>query len=234
VTHEVKTADNRESKADVLRAAPWIRVGIAVLLGLGAFAVLPQRFGGTLRALLGWDTGVLVFFVLIVLMFLRSTHETMRQRAAIQDLGRTVMLFALIAGTLFSIAALVFIQKSLKGAIGGQPGILLALIGGTILLSWVLAHTVFTLHYAHAYYGPAADEDDADGLVGGLEFPSEGHPDYWDFMYFSFVVGMTCQVSDVQISDRGIRRLALFHGVVSFFFNTIILALTINVIAGVI
>ena len=75
----------------------------------------------------------------------------------------------------------------------------------------------------------ATDDDDADGLVGGLEFPSESHPDYWDFMYFSYVVGMTSQVSDVQISGRELRRLALIHGVVSFFFNTIILALTINI-----
>ena len=80
--------------------------------------------------------------------------------------------------------------------------------------------------------GPSEDLDDADGLVGGLEFPSEDQPDYWDFMYFSYVVGMTCQVSDVQVSGRALRRLTLIHGVVAFFFNTIILALTINIVAS--
>jgi uncharacterized membrane protein len=224
----------RETRVRALKAAPWIRLGTAALIGLGTLAALPHRFGGTLRALLTWDATVLAFFILIIAMMARSTSETMRRRAAIQDPGRTVLLIAVLAGALFSIAALVFLQKSLKSAVGGGPAIHLALIGGTITLSWVLAHTIFTLHYAHAYYGPAEDEDDADGLVGGLEFPSEDHPDYWDFMYFAFVVGMTCQVSDVQISGRSIRRLTLVHGIISFFFNTIILALTINLIASVI
>jgi len=231
---EASLTARQRSTALMLRAAPWIRLGSAAVLGLGAFAVIPHRFGGTLRVLLGWDVSVFAFLTLIVLMIVRSTHDSMRRRAAIQDPGRTAILVAITAGTLVSILALVFIQKSLKGSVGGDPGALLGLIGGTILLSWLLAHIVFTLHYAHAYYGPSADENDADGLVGGLEFPSEEHPDYWDFMYFSFVIGMTCQVSDVEVSDRGIRRLALVHGVLSFFFNTIILALTINVIASVI
>jgi len=224
----------RETRVRALKAGPWIRLGAAALIGFGALAVLPHRLDGTLRALLAWDATVLAFFILVIVMMARSTPQTMRRRAAIQDPGRTVLLIAVLAGALFSIAALVFLQKSLKGAVGGEPAVHLALIGGTIMLSWALAHTIFTLHYAHAYYGPAEDEDDADGLVGGLQFPSEDHPDYWDFMYFSFVVGMTCQVSDVQVTGRDIRRLTLGHGVISFFFNTIILALTINVIAGVI
>jgi uncharacterized membrane protein len=128
--------------------------------------------------------------------------------------------------------ALAYIQKSIKAAPGSEPAFYLAMVIATIVLSWSLVHTVFSLHYAHAYYGPADDEDDADGLVGGLEFPSDTTPDYWDFMYFSYVVGMTCQVSDVQISGKNLRRMALIHGVVAFFFNTIILALTINIVAS--
>ena len=120
----------------------------------------------------------------------------------------------------------------MKAATGGEPAVYLAMIVVTIILSWSLVHTVFTLHYAHGYYGPSADDDDTDGLVGGLEFPSEPRPDYWDFMYFSFVIGMTGQVSDVQVSGRMLRRLALIHGIVAFFFNTIILALTINIVAS--
>lgn len=204
------------------------------MLGLAAFALIPHRYGVTLRALLGWDLAVVAFIVLIVMMMYRATPERMRQRAAIQDQGRTVILSVIVAGALFSMLALAFVQKTLKGAAGVELAIALAMIGGTIMLSWFLVHIIFTLHYAHAYYGPAEDEDDEDGLVGGLEFPSESHPDYWDFMYFSFVIGMTCQVSDVNVSGRDIRRLSLIHGIVSFFFNTIILALTINVIASVI
>jgi uncharacterized membrane protein len=156
----------------------------------------------------------------------------MRRRAARQDLGRWVILLAIVAGALFSLLALVYVQKTFKAAPDGEPPLYLATIVATLLLSWFLVHTVFSLHYAHGYYGPSDVEDDEDGLVGGLEFPLEKQPDYWDFMYFSYVVGMTSQVSDVQVSGRELRRLTLIHGVVSFFFNTIILALTINILAS--
>ncbi len=185
----------------------------------------------TIRAVLAWDCAVFVFLGLLVIMMTQSTPDHMRRRAAVQDQGRLAILLAIIAGAFFSLLALIFLQKSMKAA----PDHLvhyLALIGATIFLSWFLVHLIFTLHYAHAYYGPASDENDEDGLVGGLEFPSEKQPDYWDFMYFSFVVGMTCQVSDVQVSGRELRRFTLAHGIVSFFFNTIILALTINIIAS--
>jgi uncharacterized membrane protein len=211
---------------------PWIRIGIALVLGGAIFALVPPRNSAPLRALWGWDGGVLAMIVTMTVMMARSTTDHMRRRAASQDPGRSVILVAIIAGAMVSMFALAFVQKALKSANGTTAILALATIFGTILLSWFLVHVVFSLHYAHAYYGPAEDEDDADGLVGGLEFPSEPKPDYWDFMYFSFVVGMTCQVSDVQISGRQLRRLALFHGIVSFFFNTIILALTINILAS--
>jgi uncharacterized membrane protein len=201
-------------------------------VGWGLFASVPASFGTPLRALWSWDTGVLTMLVMLVVLMARSTTDHMRARAARQDPGRSVILLVIVAGSLFSLLAIASLQKSLKGAGGDAAFLSLATIVSTIVLSWFLVHTVFTLHYAHGYYGPSADEHDEDGLVGGLEFPSKDKPDYWDFMYFSFVVGMTCQVSDVEISGRHLRRLALFHGVVSFFFNTIILALTINILAS--
>jgi uncharacterized membrane protein len=158
----------------------------------------------------------------------------MRRRAAMQDAGRWAVLVVIVGGVLFSMLAIVFIQKHLKSSGPGEAALYLSLIALTILLSWLFAHTIFALHYAHDYYGQATEEDDEDGLIGGLEFPSEKQPDYWDFLYFSFVIGMTCQVSDVQVTGRELRRLALAHGIVSFFFNTIILALTINIAASVI
>jgi uncharacterized membrane protein len=109
----------------------------------------------------------------------------------------------------------------------------LLLAGGTVVSSWILIHTAFTLHYAHAYY--RLQDDDVTSLEGsGVEFPSEKEPDFLDFAYFSFVIGMTCQVSDVQISGRNIRRMALVHGLLSFLFNTVILALTINLASGLV
>jgi uncharacterized membrane protein len=209
---------------------PWIRFSVGAALGAVVFATLPRTFGLPLRALWGWDAGVAAILVMIVVMVLNSTTDHMRQRAAVQDPGRSILLGAIVAGSLVSVVGLVAVQKSMKG---GDASIApLLTIVGTIVLSWLLVHVVFSLHYAHGYYGPADDEEDEDGLVGGLEFPGKPKPDYWDFMYFSFVVGMTCQVSDVGISGRALRRLALFHGIVSFFFNTIILALTINILAS--
>jgi uncharacterized membrane protein len=107
------------------------------------------------------------------------------------------------------------------------------LAGLTILCSWFMTHTMFALHYAHGYYSVADPAEDERSDVGGLEFPGDCHePDYWDFLYFSFVIGMTFQTSDVAISRRKLRRLTLGHSILAFFFNTVILALSINIMAG--
>ncbi len=211
---------------------PWLRLATAIIVGFVAYNAIPHSHLPAIRAIWGWDLGVLFLLAWIMAMMARSTEDHMRRRAARQDLGRWVILLAVIAGALFSLLALAYVQKTFKAAPGGEPPLYLATIVATLVLSWLLVHTVFTLHYAHGYYGPSEDEGDKDGLVGGLEFPSENQPDYWDFMYFSYVVGMTSQVSDVEISGRDLRRLALIHGVVAFFFNTIILALTINILAS--
>ena len=211
---------------------PWVRLLTGILVGVAVYLALPQHHGAVIRAVLGWDAGVTVLIGWIMVMMATSTHDHMRRRAARQDLGRWVILLAVVAGALVSMAALAVIQKSLKASPGDESMLYLGLIVATIVLSWSLVHTVFTLHYAHGYYGPTDDVDDEDGLVGGLEFPSEDQPDYWDFMYFSYVVGMTAQVSDVQVSGRQLRRLTLIHGVVSFFLNTAILALAINIVAS--
>jgi uncharacterized membrane protein len=101
-----------------------------------------------------------------------------------------------------------------------------------VIISWWLVHTVFTMRYAHLYY--TTDEGKKTPL-GGLEFPgNDKEPDYLDFVYFSFVVGMTFQVSDVEISSKQIRRLAWAHGLIAFAFNTAIVALSINVISGLV
>jgi uncharacterized membrane protein len=104
----------------------------------------------------------------------------------------------------------------------------------TIIASWMLVHTIFAIHYAHEYYQPKQTPNDCDTDSSGLDFPDDIEPDYWDFLYFSFVIGMTSQVSDVQVTSRTMRRLSLIHGILSFFFNTTILAMTINLIAGLV
>lgn len=101
-----------------------------------------------------------------------------------------------------------------------------------VMLSWLLIHTVFTIRYAHLYYTASGRKKDKDQQPGGLQFPGNEPPDFLDFAYFSFVLGMTFQVSDVSITSSYFRRLALFHGLLSFVYNTAIIALTINIISG--
>jgi uncharacterized membrane protein len=132
------------------------------------------------------------------------------------------MLIAVSAACI-SLAGLALCLHGADGALPDQPTLRLILAAVTVLGSWSLIHTIFALHYAHLYYGMAA---------GGLIFPGGGDPNYWDFLYYSFVVGMTCQVSDVQVASPRLRRLTLLHGVLSFFFNTVILALAVSIGAG--
>ena len=150
-----------------------------------------------------------------------------------QDTGRTAIFIFVIAGavtSLFAVLALLGSAKELHGkALSGH------VLGaaGTVVCSWFLIHTLFALHYAHAYYRICDADPDSEGGEG-LQFPGEGQPDFLDFAYFSFVIGMTFQVSDVQITSGRIRTLALVHGMLSFLFSTVILALAINLASGLI
>lgn len=164
---------------------------------------------------------------------LRATPEKMRRLAQSDDEGRIVILSLITAAACASLLAIGFMLNDLKGLTTKVLILHTALSVVTIIGSWLLVHTIFALHYAHGYY-----QDDSKTLseckAKGLDFPNDIEPDYWDFLYFSFVIGMTSQVSDVEVSSRSLRRLALLHGVLSFFFNTTILAISINIIAGLI
>jgi uncharacterized membrane protein len=156
-----------------------------------------------------------------------SDIHDIRRRAAAQDDGKFAMLILTVAAALASLAAIVAeLSSTLNGGAPRQPTQLVLAIA-TIVLSWAFIHTMFALHYAHEFY------DDEGG--GGLTFPGpDEDPDYWDFMYFSFVIGMTSQVSDVGITSKPIRRTVAAHGVVSFVFNVALLALTVNIAASAI
>jgi uncharacterized membrane protein len=133
------------------------------------------------------------------------------------------------ASAVASLAAVVAELGAAPAAPGGSSWTEVALATVTILLSWIFMHTMFALHYAHEFYGEGRDTK-----VGGLQFPGTDEPDYWDFLYFSLVIAMTSQVSDVQISSRSIRRLGTIHGVIAFFFNLTILALTVNMVSNLV
>jgi uncharacterized membrane protein len=164
-------------------------------------------------------------------MMARSPQR-LRYRAQLEDASKWAILALMVAATLASLLSIGFVLHEAKNQTGWVADEHVLIAGGTILLSWGFAHLLFAIHYAHAFYDDSPTAEDPEAVSGGLKFPGEKNPDYWDFLYFSFVVGMTCQVSDVQVIGRIMRRLTLSHGVISFLFNTVILALSINLLAG--
>jgi len=190
--------------------------GAAVALALVA---LPWRT--TTRILVGWDSGVVLYLVLSYRVAARASVATIRQRAAINDDGAIALLVLTTAAALVSLAAVL-------AELGHAPGqYQVALSVSTVLLSWIFMHWMFALHYAHQFYGAAGDKRST-----GLVFPGNQEPDYWDFLYYALVVAMTAQVSDVQVTSKAIRRLTTVHGVISFFFNVAVLALTVNIVSS--
>lgn len=179
---------------------------------------------------IGWIVGVTFFLVSTAIVVSKATPDRMRARARKQDPLRPVLFSMVIAAAAISFVALGFmLEQKANGGMATASRILIA--GLAVLASWLLTHTIFALHYAHLYYGDNPLQKGEQDR-GGLAFPREPAPDFWDFLYFSFVVGMTCQVSDVQVTSRHIRRLTLGHGVLAFLFNAVILALAVNFIAG--
>jgi uncharacterized membrane protein len=200
------------------------RTFFSIALGIVTFFLLPASLRPVTRLLIGWDTFVALYIALVYIMMGRSTLATIRRMAALQDDGRFLIPLLTALGAFASLAAIVFEL----GQAQHEPTRLL-FATATIVLSWAAVHTGFALHYAHEYY--------RGGKPGGLQFPSgdkEEHADYWDFVYFSFVIGMTAQVSDVGITDKTIRRTATVHGIISFVFNTALLALMVNIAASAI
>ena len=201
------------------------RTFIALLIGIVAFFVLPGSMRLVTRLLIGWDVFIALYLILVYGMMLRSSQRHIRRNAALQDDGSFIILMVAAIGAFASIAAIVFELGE-----GHRTTWELTLAIATIASSWAAVHTTFSLHYAHQFYrGPKA---------GGLSFPANDddkeEPDYWDFVYFSFVIGMTAQVSDVGITDKGIRRTATAHGAISFIFNTALVALMVNIAASAI
>jgi uncharacterized membrane protein len=202
------------------------RTFFAIALGIAAFfllsILLPQSVRLVTRLLISWDIFVAMYTLLVYIMMLRSTLATIRRMAALQDDGRFLIPLLTALGAFASLAAIV---SELGDAHHDRVELIFATL--TVGLSWATVHTAFALHYAHDYY--------RGSQPGGLQFPSgdrDEKPDYWDFVYFSFVIGMTAQVSDVGITNKTIRRTATAHGIISFLFNTALLALMVNIAAS--
>ena len=208
----------------VVRSRPRLFISAAVAV-LASLALVLTAWRWPTRMLVGWDFGIVLYLVMTFQVMATSTVAHIRQHAAEQDEGQAAILILTVAAALASLAA-IFAELGTSVAAARQPAHV-ALAAITTVLSWALIHTIFALHYAHEFY------DVTEG--GGLAFPGgDPEPDYWDFVYFSFVIGMTSQVSDVGITSKQIRRTVAAHGVVSFVFNAALLALTVNLAASAI
>lgn len=214
------------------RPAYLIRVGMAhrrlfisIAIGLAVMLALPTA--PITRVLIGWDIGVLVYLVAAaVVMTQCATVAQMKNNAAAQDEGALAILLLTAAAGMASLFA-IFAELAALERTDPHYGIYVALAIGTVVLSWTFIHTIFALHYAHEFYGTGEHKN-------GLRFPGDDRPDYWDFIYFSFVVGMTFQVSDVAVTHKSVRRMVVGHGALSFFFTTAVVAMAVNIAASII
>ncbi|MBV9015390.1 MAG: DUF1345 domain-containing protein [Alphaproteobacteria bacterium] len=238
-----------EDPARALGRGRWLaarpRLFVAAAIGIAVGIAIPDVAKPNLRAVLGWDVAVVVYLALLWVMAARTTPALMRRRALREGEEARWAFLALLAGAaFFSLFATLDIVRGAKAAGGITMVAELVLAGLTLFLSWLFAHTVFAVHYAHEYFF------DADrGRAPGLIFPApnedadeDGQPahrasgfaalDYWDFLYFAFSVGMTIGATDVRVATQRWRRLVLAHGILAFLFNAVVLALSISLFAN--
>jgi uncharacterized membrane protein len=207
-----------------MKLAAWLRLhwALAALLLVTVSGLWwPLAHAWPTRVALAWDVGVGLFLLesAVKVWRARDTDAIRARAAALDEAGPAVLPLAVLAG-LASIGGVVAEAARVTGGLA-----LLALV--TVALSWVFVHVIFAFHYAHAFYRREGGED-----TGGLLFPGEAEPDYWDFLHFSLIIGVASQTADVQIARRSLRRLSTLHSVVAFVFNTVVLALAVNMAVG--
>ena len=204
------------------------RLLIAIAIGCLLWVVLPDGLHKATRLLVAWDSGIGLYLVLAMWMMWRSDTNKIRSRAAAQDEGRMAILAMTTFTAMASLAAIVAELATAKSYTGMVKAEHILLSGATVFLSWTFMHTMYALHYAHEFYRERNGK-----LVEGLEFPGHCHaPDYWDFIYYSYIIGTATATADINITSHILRRISTIHCMVAFFFNTTILALTVNIGAG--
>ena len=211
------------------------RLVLCGLLGLGALAVMPGDWQLSTRLLIAWNAGIWTYLAAAGIMMFRSTEHNIRRRAVVTDESRFIVLTLTCVAAIASIAAIVAQLAATKDTHGLLRALHVGLAAATIVSAWAFIHVVFAQHYAHEYFIERASEQALpEEFRGGLQFPGGCNPDYSDFLYFAFVIGVAGQTADVAVCSRPMRRVTLAHCVLSFFFNTTVLALTINIAAGLI
>jgi uncharacterized membrane protein len=210
-----------------LRNAAGPRLLLGTLIGVGTALLWPAHHSLALRIVAGWDAGALALLSYIWLVILTVDATKTCVRAAAEDPGRTVVWVVVLAASAISLFAGAGVLRHAAAIDPERRVLLVAMSLFAVLLAWTLTHTAFSLRYAHLYY-----RDDEEG-EGGLDFPGGAKPADFDFAYFSYTLGMCFQVSDVTVSSPQIRRVVLAHALLSFAYNTVILALSLNLLFGV-
>ncbi len=208
-----------------------ILVGVAA--GVAAAALL-HALANTLtpltRGLAAWDAGIVGYLATLFWLLRHATPDRIAAKVAATDEGRFFILFISLSAFIVSIAAIVAEAGQAAAAHGADKPARVAFVLITVALSWLFVHTSFANHYAHEFYGQSA----ANEARGGLIFPGDVDPNFWDFLHFSLVIGVANQTADIQISSKSIRNAVTVHGCIAFVFNTVILALAINFAASMI
>ncbi len=215
-------------------AGPWIvrfarahiRLWISAALGCAVFVLAPSGIALTTRLLITWNIGIVCYLAAVAVMFARATTADIRYHSSLQDEGAYTLLVLTVAAAVASFGAIFAELAAIDRAQAGYE-IKVALTLMTVILSWTFTQTIFALRYAHEFYGTGR-------RARGLKFPGDQPPDYWDFVYFAFVIGMTFQVSDVAVTNKWIRRTVVAHGALSFLFTAAIVALAVNIAASLV
>lgn len=206
------------------------RFAIALATALLAIALQPSDWSGSLRFLVTWDLAAAVYLVPAWVLIGQSDAAETRLHARAQDVA-AYAIFVVVLVAAFACTAVIGLLLSGVSDLDFWPKVTQVVLSVIALVSaWLLIHTLFSFHYARRFY---ASPEDPDAEPRGLDFPGRASPDYFDFAYYSFVVGMTSQVSDVAVNAHHMRRLTLIHGMLSFIFNIAILALSVNIIVTV-
>lgn len=209
------------------------RIGLSIMLSMLIFQLLPSTMALDIRILAGWTSGILFFLTLVYLMMSSASSKMTCDRAQRQEAQPLAVFLLVVITACTSIFAIGLMQANNKNIPEPELAIEVGLSLLAIICSWFLTHTSFALYYATCYYRRDNLSLDKE-YTKGIDFPGEGSPDYWDFMYFAFTLGMTAQTSDVSITSIAIRQLVLGHGLVSFFFYMVIIASSVNVASGLI
>ncbi len=212
---------------------PRLTSGIA--LGILAFilsSVVTSDLEASTRAIVCWDLTCLWFDTLTLLHMRHQSQEDLKANVAAQDEGQGFIVAVVMIAAAASLYAVGLELSLAKDAHGVAKDLRVGLALVTVALSWFTTQLIFALHYAHEYYAPDKTTPEEDDVIGGLEFPGGEEPDNWDFLHFATVIGVASQTADIAFTKKRLRRIGTVHGIISFTFNTAVLALTINLLAG--